>query len=106
MGTMMTRWRITLACLAVLAAAGPGLSAAAWGSDAKHGAKPARAAKNSPYAQQCAAIWPQYLRADISDGIEMDDPLTPADIANSKQAFFMICLSKGPNAPEIQGMLH
>jgi hypothetical protein len=99
------RWQIVGACLAVLAA-GPGLSVQAWASPAKHGAAVHAAGKKSPYAQQCAAIWPQYLSASISDGVEMDDPLSPADIKNLRQAFNLVCGSKGPNAPEIQGMLH
>ena len=102
----MTRWQMTWFCFAFVAATCQGLIVEARAGNIKHHAASRSAAKKSPYAQQCAAVWPQYLRADISDGIEMDDPLSPADIANSKQAFFQICLSKGPGAPEIQGMLH
>jgi hypothetical protein len=97
---------MTWFCFAFVAATCQGLIVEARAGNIKHHAASRSAAKKSPYAQQCAAVWPQYLRADISDGIEMDDPLSPADIANSKQAFFQICLSKGPGAPEIQGMLH
>jgi hypothetical protein len=101
----MTKWQITCVCFAFVAAAGQGLTVEARASTTKHHAV-AHPAQKSPYAQQCAAIWPQYLNASISDGVEMDDPLSPADIKNLKQAFNLVCGSKGPDAPEIQGMLH
>ena len=98
----MTKGQITFVCFAFLAAAGQGLTVEARASATKHHA----AAGKSPYAAQCAAIWPRYLSASISDGNEMDDPLSPADIKNLKQAFNLVCGSKGPDAPEIQTMLH
>lgn len=102
----MTKWKLMWVCIAFVAAAGQAMTVSAWAANTKHQAATHTAAKKSPYAQQCAAIWPQFLAADIADGDFADDPMTPADIANSKQVFFQMCLSRGPDIPEIQGMLH
>lgn len=102
----MTRSQITLFCFGFVAATCQGAIGEAQAAATKHHAASRSTAEKSPYVQQCAAIWPQYLSASISDGIEMDDPLNSADIVNLKQAFNLVCLSKGPDAPEIQGMLH
>lgn len=60
----------------------------------------------SPYAQQCAAIWPQYLSQAIADGEELDEPLGPAQIEREHRHFLDLCLTEGPGAADIQTMLH
>jgi hypothetical protein len=65
-----------------------------------------KAAPASPYARQCAALWPRYLAADIKFGQEeFDDTLTPAQIELHHRVFLGICLTQGPNAPDIQSVL-
>lgn len=88
-------------CLATFAVV---LSASEAGT-ATHQKKHPQAA-GSGYAKQCAALWPRYLQADLKMGAEeFDDTRSPAEIENLHRKYTAMCLSQGPNAPDIKWLL-
>lgn len=74
------------------------------GSDAKSAHH--RAQAGSPYAKQCAALWPRYLQADLKMGAEeFGDTRSPDEIQRMHRQFLALCLSQGPNAADIRFLL-
>lgn len=63
-------------------------------------------AASAGHAKQCAALWPRYLQADLKMGAEeLDETRSPAEIENLHRKYTAMCLSQGPNAPDIKWLL-
>jgi len=63
-------------------------------------------AASAGHAKQCAALWPRYLQADLKMGAEeLDETRSPAEIEDLHRKYTAMCLSQGPNAPDIKWLL-
>ncbi len=97
---MSNRFRGTL-YFAVLAVAMSGAASGAATHQKKH-----PQATSTGYAKQCAALWPRYLQADLKMGVEeFDETRSPAEIEDLHRKYTAMCLSQGPDAPDIKWLL-